>query len=152
MVDGSVLIFSEITTHPGDAFSANNVVGIDHAFQAGHRGYMAAHDNHRIWGEFADDPAHLADLTHIHDDRRDAHDVVVVLAQFAGERLTCGEVENAARSRNVRLNHHDSPGAMKHPQRETALGARDLVVIELHWVDGAAAEFVILRIGTKDGG
>ena len=38
---------------------------------------------------------------------------------------------------------------MKHPQGKAALGARDLIVIELHGVDGAAAELVILRVGTE---
>jgi hypothetical protein len=33
---------------------------------------------------------------------------------------------------------------------ETALRARDLVVIELHRVDGAAAEFIVLRVRSED--
>src|SRR5450432_333791 len=39
---------------------------------------------------------------------------------------------------------------MKHAQRETALRARDLVVIQLHRVDGAAAELVVLRVWPED--
>src|SRR5271167_4371388 len=38
---------------------------------------------------------------------------------------------------------------MEHAQREAALGASDLVVIELHGVDGAAAKFVVLRIRSE---
>src|SRR5579864_9314355 len=41
---------------------------------------------------------------------------------------------------------------MKHTQRETALGARDLIVIELHGIDGAAAKFVVLGVRPEDGG
>ena len=39
---------------------------------------------------------------------------------------------------------------MEHAQREAALRARDLVVIELHRIDGAAAEFVVLRVRAED--
>jgi hypothetical protein len=39
---------------------------------------------------------------------------------------------------------------MEHAQREAALRAGDLVVIELHGIDGPAAEFVVLRIGPED--
>ena len=39
---------------------------------------------------------------------------------------------------------------MKHAQRETALRARDLIVIKLHRIDGTAAKFVVLRIRPED--
>jgi len=39
---------------------------------------------------------------------------------------------------------------MEHAQREAALRAGDLVVIELHRIDGPAAKFVVLRIRTED--
>ena len=39
-----------------------------------------------------------------------------------------------------------------HPQRERALRARDLVVIQLERVDDATAELVVAGKGTKDGG
>ncbi len=39
---------------------------------------------------------------------------------------------------------------MKPAQREAALGARDLIVIKLHRVDGAAAELVVLRVPPED--
>ena len=39
---------------------------------------------------------------------------------------------------------------MEHAKRKTALRPGNLVVIELHGVDGAAAKFVILRIGPED--
>lgn len=40
---------------------------------------------------------------------------------------------------------------MEHPQRETALGARDLIVIELHRIDRSAPEFIILSVRSKNG-
>ena len=39
---------------------------------------------------------------------------------------------------------------MEHAQREAALRAGDLVVIELHGIDGPAAKFVVLRIRPED--
>ena len=41
---------------------------------------------------------------------------------------------------------------MEHAQREGTLRARHLVVVELHRVDGAAAELVVLRVGAENGG
>ena len=35
---------------------------------------------------------------------------------------------------------------MKHAQRKAALRARDLVVVQLHGIDGPAAKFVVLRV------
>jgi hypothetical protein len=48
------------------------------------------------------------------------------------------------------LNQHDAPRAMEHAQQEAALRAGDLVVIELHGINGPAAKFVVLRIGAED--
>ena len=39
---------------------------------------------------------------------------------------------------------------MKHAQREAALGARDLIVISLHRIDGAASELVVLGIRPEE--
>src|ERR1039458_4727434 len=41
---------------------------------------------------------------------------------------------------------------MEHAQREAALRARDLVVIELHGIDGSASELIVLRIRPEDRG
>ena len=41
---------------------------------------------------------------------------------------------------------------MEHAQREGALRAGYLIVVQLHGVDGAAAEAVVLRVGAEDGG
>ena len=72
-----------------------------------------------------------------------------MLLELASKVLPRGEIQHGAWGRDIGLNEHDAPGAVKHAQRKAALGARDLVVIELHGVDGAAAELVILRVGTK---
>lgn len=42
------------------------------------------------------------------------------------------------------------PRAVKHSQGEAALCASDLIMIGLHRVNGAAAEFVILRVRSED--
>jgi hypothetical protein len=41
------------------------------------------------------------------------------------------------------------PRAVKHAQREAILLARNLVVVELHRIDGTAAKFIVLRVGPK---
>jgi hypothetical protein len=41
---------------------------------------------------------------------------------------------------------------MKHSEREGSLLAGDLIVVQLHRVDAAAAEFIILRVWTEDAG
>ena len=64
--------------------------------------------------------------------------------------LQSWEIEQRAGRGDVALDHHQSPGAVEHAQREAALRARDLVVIQLHGIDGAAAEFVVLRVGAED--
>ena len=79
-----------------------------------------------------------------------SNDVVVVRAEFTSKGFARGKIEHGAGCRNICLNQHDAPGAMEHAQREAALRAGDLVVIELHRIDGPAAEFVVLRIRPED--
>src|SRR5208282_4448307 len=150
MADRSVLVFSQVPPHPRDPFSAYDMVSVDHRLRVGNRSHVSTHHNYRIRRQFPYHAAHLPHLANIHDDRRDPDDVVVVLGQFTGKGLAVGKIEHTARRRNIFLNHHNAPGAMEHAQREAALGARDLVVIELHRIDGAAAKFVVLRIRPED--
>ena len=77
-------------------------------------------------------------------------DVVVIRFDFSREIVSGGEVKDCAGRRNVLLDHHDAPGAMEHSQGKAALSSRDLVVIKLHRVDGAAAELVVLRVRAED--
>ena len=74
-----------------------------------------------------------------------------VLPQFADEGFPVREVEDRRRGREVLLNQHDSPRPVEHPQGERALGPCDLVVVELHGIDSAAAKFVVLGVRPEDG-
>jgi hypothetical protein len=69
---------------------------------------------------------------------------------LALEISSSGEIKNGAGRGNVRLDQHDAPGPMEHPQRKAALRARNLIVIELHRIDGAAAEFVVSRVRAEN--
>ena len=112
---------------------------------------MAADDDSGSGESSPHHAAHLAHLADVDDDRRDAHDIVVHAGQLACESLARGEIEHRGGSGDVLLDHHDAPGAMKHAQRERSLLARYLVVVQLHGIDGAAAELVVLRIRTEYG-
>ena len=93
---------------------------------------------------------HLAD---VHDDGGDADDVVLVArsVRFANASRV-GKSSTVDGRRDVLLDHHDAPRAMEHAQRKAPLGAGHLVVVQLHRVDRAAAELVVLRIRPKNGG
>src|ERR1019366_4196660 len=88
---------------------------------------------------------------YIHDDGRDADDVVMVGGQLAGEGFTGGKIQDRARSGNILLNHEDAPGAVKPTHGEGSLRAGYLIVVELHRIDGAAAEFIVLRVWAEHG-
>ena len=70
--------------------------------------------------------------------------------QFAGEVFLGWKVEDRAGYRDIRLDQHDAPRAVKHSQGEAALCASDLIMLELHRVNRAAGEFVILRVRSED--
>jgi hypothetical protein len=111
---------------------------------------MAADDDGRRRGVLPDQTAHLAHLADVDDDPRDADDVVVLGPQFLDETLARRKVEQRGRRGDVRLDEHDAPGTMMHPERERPLGARHLVVIELERIDRAASVFIVLGEGSKD--
>ncbi len=48
VADRRVLVFSQVAAHPGDAFSAHDVIGINHPLQAGNGSYVSAHHDHGI--------------------------------------------------------------------------------------------------------
>ena len=150
MDDGRVGIFAQITSHPADSFTADDMVGVDQLVELRNgRDVTADHDG-RFRRQLAHAAAHLAHLAEVGDDAGDAYNVVLGGEQFAFEALQGGEVEQRAGRRDVLLNHHQAPGAMKHAQGEAALLARHLVVIELHRINGAAAEFVVARVRAED--
>jgi hypothetical protein len=142
MLDRRALVFSQIASHPRNAFALHNVIGVDHLFNPGDGAHVPVHYDHRMRREFTRHAAHLAHLGHVHHDSREADHVVMLRLQLAGKVFPRGKVEHGAGRGNIRLDHHDAPGAMKHAQRKAALNARDLIVIELHRIDGAAAELV----------
>jgi len=143
-------IFAEIAPHPGDTLTAHNVIGIDQFFDPRNGRDMPSDHNFGMGRKSPNHPAHLANLAHIDDDRRNSHDVVLMAGQFASKVILGREVENRAGGGDVRLNEHDAPRTVKHSQGEAALCAGDLIVIKLHRIDGAAAELVILRIWPED--
>jgi hypothetical protein len=130
MAHGRVGIFAEVTAHPGNAFAAHDVVGVNEVLKSGRSGYVTADDDVRIGRELAHHATHLADFAEVHDDGRNSDDVVVVGFQLAGEVFAGGKVEHRARRRNILLD--------------------DLVVVKLHGIDGATAKFVVLRVGTEN--
>ena len=101
--------------------------------------------------EFAHDAAHLPHFADIDDDRGDADDVVALAQQFRFKGFAGGKVQHGGGRRDVLLDHQDAPGAVEHAQGERPLLARHLVVVQLHRVDLPAAEFVVLRVRSKDG-
>jgi hypothetical protein len=94
--------------------------------------------------------AHLAHFGDVHNNPGNADHVELIIFQLAREVIAHGEVQHGTGRRNVRLDHHDAPRAMEHAQRETALRARHLIVIEFHRVDGAAAELIVLCVWSED--
>src|SRR5262249_41023772 len=77
-------------------------------------------------------------------------DVVAPRDDFADEALARGEVEHSAGAGDVVLQQHEPPRPVEQPQRERALLARDLVVIELRRINGARSELVVCREGFED--
>src|SRR5580765_1363088 len=78
MPDGSLLIFAQVSPHPGNAFSPHDVIGIDHLLDPGYGRYVPANDNRRVRRQLADHAAHLAHFGYVHDDRGDPDDVVAL--------------------------------------------------------------------------
>ena len=97
----------------------------------------------------AHEAAHLADLPDVDDDPRDADDVVALVRELADEARTGREIEQRRWRGDVVLDEHDAPRTVEHPQRERALLAGHLVLVQLHRVDRPAAELVVLRVGPE---
>lgn len=150
MTDGCGVILVEIAAHPGNPFAPDDVIGVDHVLDAGNCRPMPAHHDRGVRRELADHAAHLAYFRDIHDDRGDSDDVVALRGDLARKIVPRREIKNGAGRGNIRLDQHDAPGAMKHAQRKATLCARDLVVIKLHGINGAAAELVVLRVRAED--
>ena len=119
--------------------------------EAGMVGDVPADDDRGLGLVLADQLAHLRDLADVGHDRADADHVVAARVRSSStKRSRRGEVEQRAGRLDVGLDQHQAPRAMEHAQRERALHARHLVVVQLHRVDGAAAVLVVLGVGTED--
>ena len=68
------------------------------------------------------------------------------------KRSSVGKSSSDAGGLDVRLDQHQAPTAMEHPQRERPLRPRDLVVVQLHRVHRPAAVLVVLAVGAEDAG
>ena len=82
----------------------------------GKRRDMPVHDNHDVRREATHNATHLPHLTDIDDDRGDADNVIVARGELLLKALSGGEIEHRAGRRDVPLDHHDPPGAVKHPE------------------------------------
>ena len=65
MPDWRALILTQVTSHPANPFSADNVIGIDQRFDAGNGRHMPAYNNPRSRRKDANHAAHLAHLAQI---------------------------------------------------------------------------------------
>ena len=144
--DGRIDRLAEERPEPPNALPGHDVIGVDHGVELRERRDVPADDDRRSRRVLAHEPAHLLHLADVHDDARNAHDVVGVGLELAYETLARGKIEHRGRCRD------DAPRAMRHAERKRILGARHLIVVQLHRVDGAAAELVVLREGTEDRG
>ena len=151
MADGSGLVFAEEAAHPGDAIAADDVVGIEQLLDFRDGSYMPADHDGGLRRELADHSAHFAHFADVDDDGGDADDIVVVGAEFLSKGFAGGEIQHCGGRGDVLLDHQDTPRAVEHAQGERPLLAGHLVVVQLHRIDLAAAEFIVLGVGTKDG-
>ena len=138
--------------HPGDAVALDDVVGVDHVLDPGNGGHVAADDDGRPAARISRTMRHISrtlpTLTMI--DEMPTMSYWLSRSSFAkasrvGKSST---VEGAEIFSWIIMN---APRAVEHAQGERALLARHLVVVQLHRVDGAAAELIVLRVGTEDG-
>ena len=95
--------------------------------------------------------AHLAHLADVDDDRGDAHDVVVVASSVRARSASRVGKSSTVQGAEIFAWIIMMPQERWNMRNENAaLRARDLVVIKLHRVDGAAAEFVVLRVRAEN--
>lgn len=78
MADGSSGVLTEERAHPGNAVATDDVIGVDHLRESGDGGDVSADDDGGTGRELADHAAHFAHLADVHDDGRNADDIVMV--------------------------------------------------------------------------
>ena len=152
MADRGLLVLTQKAAEPADALAADNMVRPETLLDARQARNVPPHHNLGMGLKLADKFAHLFSLEVVRRDGADRHHIVALLAQFLGEAIQGRKIQKRVGCRNVVANHHQPPRTVKHPQRKRPLTPRDLVVVKLHRVDGAAAIFVILGIRPEDAG
>jgi hypothetical protein len=130
-------------------FASHDVVRVDPLREAGEVGHVAAHHDGGLGLVEPDESAHLGQLEEVRDDRADADDVVASGPDLVHEAVEGREVEERAGRVEIGLDEHQAPRAVEHAQGEDVLHPRDLVVVELHGIDGAAAVLVVARVGAE---
>ncbi len=98
MHERALRVFAEELAHPGHALSPDDVVSVNRPLQPRNRRHVATDHNRRPWRVLAHQAAHFPDLADIHDNRRDADDVVVVRRQFLDEAFAGRKVEQRRKS------------------------------------------------------
>ena len=152
MLDRRRSIFAQEGTHPTNAFAFDDEIGVDDLIEVRNRSHVATDDDRGMRRELPHHTAHVLHLAHIHHDAGNADHVVMLRGQLFLKVRERREVEHGGWSADVLLDKHDAPGAVEHAQRVRTLFAGDLVMVQLHRIDAAATELVILRIWTEDTG
>ena len=150
MAQRAILVLAQEAAEPPHPLAADDVIGVDPLDQVGHVGDVPADDDRGVRLILPNQLAHLLHFAHVRNDRRDADHVVLVGANLFDEAIERGEVQQRAGGFDVRLNHHQAPTAVEHPQRKRPLRARHLVMIKLHRVHAPAAVLVVLAVGSED--
>ena len=149
MLDRPIDGLAEELAEPADALALDDVIGIEDPLYAGDGGNVTADDDDRLRGVLPHQSAHLAHLADIDDDPGNPDEIVAVGLQLPDEAPAGGKVEQRRGYGEVLLDQHETPGAVMHAQRERSLRTRDLVVIKLERVDGAASELIVTCEGAK---
>ena len=150
---GLVRVFAQEPAEPAHALALDDVVGVDPLAQVGHVGDVPADDDRRLGLILADQLAHLLAPC----SRLGMIDVMPMTSYCcvrisSMKRSSVGKSEQRAGGLDVRLDEHQAPTAMEHPQRERALRPRHLVVVQLHRVHRPAAVLVVLGVRAEDAG
>ncbi len=148
--DGFPVVLTQIPLKPADSLAADDQVCVDHPIEPLFVADVPADHNRRGRLMPTDQLAHLLDLAYIGDDGADTDHVIGVFTDLFRETLQRGEIQEGAGGIEVGLNHHQSEGTMKHPERESPLDARHLILIQFHRVDPAASVFVIPGVRAED--
>ena len=152
MAERPILVLAEEAAKPPHALAAHDVIGSHPIGQVGHVGDVPSDDDRRARLILPHQLAHLLHLHRVRNDRRDADDVVLPGAKLFDEAVERGEIQEHAGGFDVRLNHHQAPASVEHPQRKRALRARHLIVVKLHRIHPPAAVPVVLAVRAEDAG